>query len=45
MNYIAEINSFWDSTILNPLSTGQVALWFGLMHINNKPVGTIRDWE
>lgn len=36
MNYIAEINSFWDSTILNPLSTGQVALWFGLMHINNK---------
>lgn len=36
MNYIAEINSFWDSIILNPLSTGQVALWFGLMHINNK---------
>jgi len=36
MNYIAEINSFWDSTILNPLSTGQVALWFGLMHINNR---------
>jgi len=36
MNYIAEINAFWDLASVNPLSTGQVALWFGLMHINNK---------
>lgn len=36
MNYIAEINSFWDSIAINPLSTGQVTLWFALMHINNK---------
>ncbi len=36
MNYIAEINAFWDLVSVNPLSTGQVALWFGLMHINNR---------
>ena len=36
MNYITEINGFWDSAAINPLSTGQVALWFALMHINNK---------
>ncbi len=36
MNYIAEINAFWDLAGVNPLSTGQVALWFGLMNINNR---------
>jgi hypothetical protein len=36
MSYISEINSFWDLTSTNPLSTGQVALWFALMHINNR---------
>lgn len=35
MNYITAINSFWYSATTNPLSTGQIALWFALMHINN----------
>ena len=35
MNYITAINSFWYSATMNPLSTGQIALWFALMHINN----------
>ena len=36
MNYIAEINAFWDLVAINPLSTGQVSLYFALLHINNK---------
>ena len=36
MNYIAEINGFWDSIGTNPLSTGQVSLYFALLHINNR---------
>lgn len=36
MNYISIVNSFWDSATTNPLSTGQIALWFALAHINNK---------
>lgn len=36
MNYIALINSFWDSAILSPLSTGQVSLYMALLHINNR---------
>lgn len=36
MNYIAAVNSFWDSATLNPLSTGQVSLYFALLHINNR---------
>lgn len=35
MKYMAEINAFWHLAEINPLSTGQVALWFALMHINN----------
>lgn len=33
MNYLSLINSFWDSTTTNPLSTGQVSLCFALLHI------------
>lgn len=36
MNYITIINNFWDYATTNPLPTGQVALYFALMHINNK---------
>lgn len=36
MNYISAINSFWDSATTNPLSTGQVSLYFALLHINNR---------
>ncbi|MCB7320798.1 hypothetical protein [Lacrimispora sp. 210928-DFI.3.58] len=36
MNYIALINSFWDLATTNPLSTGQVSLYFALLHVCNK---------
>ena len=36
MNYIAQINAFWDSATTNPLSTGQVSLYFALLHVCNK---------
>ena len=36
MNYIAIINSFWDSATTNPLSTGQVSLYFALLHVCNR---------
>lgn len=36
MNYITEINAFHDKVELNSLSSGQIALWYALMHINNK---------
>ena len=36
MNYIALINSFWDSATTNPLSTGQVSLYFALLHVYNR---------
>ena len=36
MNYIKEIRAFYDSVNVKPLSTGQIALWHALMHINNK---------
>lgn len=36
MNYIAMINSFWDSATTNPLSTGQVSLYFALLHVCNR---------
>ena len=36
MNYIAEIKGFYDLVLTKPLSTGQIALWHALMHINNK---------
>ena len=36
MDYIGEIKGFYDLMLTNQLSTGQIALWHGLMHICNK---------
>ncbi|WP_429971302.1 hypothetical protein ACQW5G_01275 [Fructilactobacillus sp. Tb1] len=36
MNYIKQILAFYDKQSLNPLSTGEIALWHALMHVNNK---------
>ena len=36
MNYLTEIKGFYDLVQIKQLSTGQIALWHGLMHINNK---------
>lgn len=36
MNYIREINAFYDWLETNRLSTGAMSLWYALMHINNK---------
>ncbi|MDR1753805.1 MAG: hypothetical protein LBR74_02725, partial [Eubacterium sp.] len=36
MNYIAEINSFYDWLITNQLSSPAIVLWHCLMHIANK---------
>lgn len=35
MNYIEELNAFRDYLMINRLSTGQIALWYALMQINN----------
>lgn len=36
MNYIKELNAFYDWLEINLLSTSAIALWHALMHINNK---------
>lgn len=36
MNYIVEINSFYDWLETNPVSDSAINLWYALMHINNK---------
>lgn len=36
MNYIKQIQAFNDRLLSNPLSNGQIALWYALMYINNK---------
>ncbi|WP_174614719.1 DnaD domain-containing protein [Virgibacillus ihumii] len=36
MNYIKEMNAFYDQVIFNPLSGSAVALWHTLMHFSNK---------
>ena len=36
MNYLTEIKVFYDLVQIKQLSTGQIALWHALMHINNK---------
>ncbi|ELK39068.1 DnaD domain protein [Brevibacillus agri] len=36
MNYIRELNAFYDRLETSPLSTSAIALWHALMHINNK---------
>ena len=40
--YIAEIKAFYDLVLTNQLSTGQIALWHALMHLNNK--NGWKDW-
>lgn len=36
MNYLLEIKAFYDLVQIRQLSTGQIALWYGLMNINNR---------
>lgn len=36
MNYLTEIKVFYDLAQIKQLSCGQIALWHGLMYINNK---------
>lgn len=36
MNYITEINKFYDWLETNPISDSSIVLWHALMHINNK---------
>lgn len=36
MNYFKLIQAFYDLQLLNPLTTGQIALWNALAYINNK---------
>ena len=36
MNYLREINAFYDWLETNPLSTSSIALWYALMHMCNK---------
>ena len=36
MNYITEIKGFNDLLLRERLSSGQIALWYALMHIDNK---------
>ena len=42
MKYIDLINSFWDLATTNPLSTGQVSLYFALLHVCNRSYWT--EW-
>nr|DAH38456.1 MAG TPA: helix-turn-helix domain protein [Caudoviricetes sp.] len=42
MNYIAEIKAFMDLVQVKSMSTGQIALWYALMYINNKCAWT--EW-
>lgn len=42
MTYIDLINSFWDMAMTNPLSTGQVSLYFALLHVCNRSYWT--EW-
>ena len=39
MNYISEINKFYDWLETNRLPKSAIALWYALMHVNNKA-----DW-
>lgn len=36
MNYIRELNAFYDWLETNPLNTSCIVLWYALMHTNNK---------
>lgn len=36
MNMVKQILAFNDRLMIKPLSSGQIALWYALLHINNK---------
>ncbi|MBM7599047.1 hypothetical protein JOC34_001415 [Virgibacillus halotolerans] len=36
MNYIKEMNAFYNRLETNPLSASAINLWYALMHINNR---------
>lgn len=36
MNYLKELRAFYDYVLYNGVSTGEVALWYTLMSINNR---------
>lgn len=36
MNYMSELNAFYDWLETNPLATSCIVLWHALMHVNNK---------
>ena len=36
MNYITQINGFFDALLINPLSANAVALYVTLLHLNNR---------
>ncbi|QHM85370.1 hypothetical protein DXY22_03445 [Bacillus subtilis] len=42
MNYLKEMNGFMNWLETNPLSATTQALWFHLLHINNK--AGWREW-
>ena len=42
MKYLDRINSFWDYATMKPLSTGQVSLYFALLHVCNRSYWT--EW-
>jgi len=42
VTYLDLINLFWDSATINPLSTGQVSLYFALLHVCNRSYWT--EW-
>lgn len=39
LNYLTECRTFFNQIDINSLSTGQIALWFALLNINN-----VRSW-
>lgn len=45
MKYIDLINTFWDSAMINPLSSGQIALYFALLTFSSKksPTSKVGD--
>lgn len=42
INYLLQIKAFFEQTQLQPIPTGQVALWYALMAVNNKCAW--REW-
>jgi len=44
MNYIKEINSFYDWLETNSVSDSAINLWHGLLHVNNKASSNV-EWK